>query len=99
MTIEVFSQRLSASLGLSGVCLLVTAFVCWISIGDGEPEPNTPTIVSPRRSWLTSSPGSKNAGTALSIGRIGRRPEMASPGHEDTGEFTLCASVGPCEET
>ena len=36
MTIEVFSQRLSASLGLSGVCLLVTAFVCWISIGDGD---------------------------------------------------------------
>jgi hypothetical protein len=36
MTIEVFTRRLSASLALSGVFLLVTAFVCWTSIGDGD---------------------------------------------------------------
>lgn len=36
MTIEVFTRRLSASLALSGVFLLATAFVCWISIGDGD---------------------------------------------------------------
>ena len=35
MTIEDFTRRLSTSLALSGVFLLVTAFACWISIGDG----------------------------------------------------------------
>ncbi len=36
MTIEDFTRRLGASLALSGVFLLVTAFVSWISIGDGN---------------------------------------------------------------
>jgi hypothetical protein len=36
MTIEDFTRRLGASLALSGVFLLVTAFVCWVSIGDGD---------------------------------------------------------------
>ena len=36
MTIEDFTRRLSASIALSGLFLLISAFVCWFSVGDGD---------------------------------------------------------------
>jgi hypothetical protein len=36
MTLESLTQRLAASLALSGAFLLVAALVCWMSVGGGD---------------------------------------------------------------
>jgi hypothetical protein len=36
MTLEVFVRRMSVSLALSGLFLWLSAFVCWMSVGDGS---------------------------------------------------------------
>jgi hypothetical protein len=36
MTLEILTRRLSASLALSGVLLILAALTCWISVGDGD---------------------------------------------------------------